>query len=186
MSGTPPAGKTPVTVDLWEDFQCPACRAFEAANHTQLEAWAKQGVVKLVYKPVAFLDRMSTTNYSTRASWRPRPSSTATRRRSPLPRPALHQPAGGGQRGPDRRAARRPRRPGGRAAGAVASALSTERFKGWTVSGTDEFTQKFTGTPTVLVDGKEVKSDGSASIISPATLKAAVSGSGRGEGPAGA
>ena len=57
---------------------------------------------------------------------------------------------------------------------AVASALSSQRFKGWTVQRTEAFTKRFTGTPTVLVDGKEVKGDGSETIISPATLKAAV------------
>jgi hypothetical protein len=56
----------------------------------------------------------------------------------------------------------------------VASALSSHQFKGWTVQRTDEFTQKFTGTPAVLVDGKEIKADGSDTIISPANLKAAV------------
>ena len=37
------------------------------ATPPQLKSWASRAIVKLVYKPVAFLDRASTTNYSSRA-----------------------------------------------------------------------------------------------------------------------
>jgi protein-disulfide isomerase len=176
ITGTPPAGKTPVTVELWEDFQCPACRAFEDANHTQLEAWAKQGVVKLVYKPVAFLDRASTTNYSTRALI----AAAAVVDSDPAVFTAFHdllytnQPEEGSAGLTDAKLADLAARAGA-SRDVVVKALSSQQYKAWTVQRTDEFTKKFTGTPTVLVDGKEVGADGSASIISPATLKAAVS-----------
>jgi len=176
VTGTPPAGKTPVTVELWEDFQCPVCRAFESGNHAQLEAWAKQGVVKLVYKPVAFLDRASTTDYSTRALV----AAAAVVDTKPAAFTAFHdllfanQPEEGSAGLTDSRLADLAAQAGA-SRDAVASALSSQRFKGWTVQRTDVFTQKFTGTPTVLVDGKEVSSDGSATVISPADLKAAIS-----------
>lgn len=175
VAGTPPAGKTPVTVELWEDFQCPACRAFESGNRAQLEALAKQGVVKLVYKPVAFLDRASTTDYSTRALI----AAAAVVDKDPAAFTAFHdllyanQPAEGSAGLTDTQLADLAAQAGA-PRDAVASALSSQQFKGWTVQRTDEFTQKFTGTPTVLVDGKELKSDGSQTIISPAKLKAAV------------
>jgi protein-disulfide isomerase len=183
VTGTPPAGKTPVTVELWEDFQCPACRAFESANDAQLEAWAKQGVVKLVYKPVAFLDQASTTDYSTRALI----AAAAVVDSDPAAFTAFHdllytnQPEEGSAGLTDTQLADLAVQAGA-PRDVVASALSSQQFKGWTVQRTDEFTKKFTGTPTVLVDGKEVKADGSQTIISAATLRAAVAAAAKAHG----
>lgn len=57
----------PVTIKLYEDLQCPICREFEAATGTQVQAAIAAGKVKVDYHMVAFLDRSSTTNYSSRA-----------------------------------------------------------------------------------------------------------------------
>lgn len=45
------------TLELWEDFQCPACAQLEAAAGPQLEKLADDGLVKLLYRPTTFLDR---------------------------------------------------------------------------------------------------------------------------------
>src|SRR5204863_10129589 len=60
-------GKKRVVVDMYEDFQCPNCRDFEAADGATLKTWQQAGIVRLVYHPVAFLDQASSTHYSTRA-----------------------------------------------------------------------------------------------------------------------
>lgn len=52
--GTPKPGAP--TVELFEDFQCPACAAFEPGNGSRLVQWAKEGKLKLVWHPAAFLD----------------------------------------------------------------------------------------------------------------------------------
>lgn len=57
----------PVTLTMVEDFQCPACRAFEAANKALLDKYADGDEVRLEYRPIAFLDQMSSTDYSSRA-----------------------------------------------------------------------------------------------------------------------
>lgn len=57
----------PVTVQVVEDFQCPACQAFEAAAGDVLDEYAAGDEVNIEYRGIAFLDRASTTNYSTRA-----------------------------------------------------------------------------------------------------------------------
>lgn len=44
------------TVELFEDFQCPACAMFEPVNGSRLITWAKEGKIKLVWRPAAFLD----------------------------------------------------------------------------------------------------------------------------------
>lgn len=63
------AKKDAATVTVYIDFQCPACKAFEEGNASMLGKLADEGSVVLNYKPVAFLDRMSSDNeYSTRAA----------------------------------------------------------------------------------------------------------------------
>jgi protein-disulfide isomerase len=57
----------PTTIKLYEDFQCPICREFEAATGKQVRAGIADGKVKVDYHMVAFLDRSSTTQYSSRA-----------------------------------------------------------------------------------------------------------------------
>jgi protein-disulfide isomerase len=52
---------------MYEDFQCPICKEFEAATGQQVQAAIADGKVKVDYHMVAFLDRASTTNYSSRA-----------------------------------------------------------------------------------------------------------------------
>jgi len=58
----------PVTVAIYEDFQCPTCANFESTNREQLADWVADGDVQVQYRPVAFLDSYSTDNYSTRAT----------------------------------------------------------------------------------------------------------------------
>ncbi|MCF8529704.1 MAG: DsbA family protein [Candidatus Nanopelagicales bacterium] len=43
-------------LELWEDFQCPACGSLEVANGAGIEQLAEEGKVQLVYRPTAFLD----------------------------------------------------------------------------------------------------------------------------------
>jgi protein-disulfide isomerase len=43
-------------LEIWEDFQCPACGALEEANGAGIEELAEKGLVQLVYRPTAFLD----------------------------------------------------------------------------------------------------------------------------------
>ncbi|GIG65278.1 DsbA family protein [Phytomonospora endophytica] len=61
-------GNGPVTVDLYVDFMCPACKAFEQTYEQQLQQAAQAGQITLIKHPVAILNRMSQgTDYSTRA-----------------------------------------------------------------------------------------------------------------------
>jgi protein-disulfide isomerase len=56
-------GDGPVQVDLWEDFQCPSCKAFEAANGAMLTQKVDSGDITLVIHPLSFLDdRLSNTS----------------------------------------------------------------------------------------------------------------------------
>jgi protein-disulfide isomerase len=57
----------PDTVKLYEDFQCPICKDFEAYTGEQVRQGIADGKVKVDYHMVAFLDDHSTTAYSSRA-----------------------------------------------------------------------------------------------------------------------
>jgi len=43
-------------LELWEDFQCPACGTLEVANGQGIEQLANEGKIQLVYRPAAFKD----------------------------------------------------------------------------------------------------------------------------------
>jgi len=57
----------PDTIKVYEDLQCPICKEYEAATGPQVQKAIDAGKVKVDYHMVAFLDRASTTNYSSRA-----------------------------------------------------------------------------------------------------------------------
>lgn len=61
-------GSGPVTVELYLDFLCPACRAFEADAGDELASLVAANKITLVYRPVAILDHASTNEYSTRSA----------------------------------------------------------------------------------------------------------------------
>ncbi|MBF6334410.1 thioredoxin domain-containing protein [Nocardia abscessus] len=56
-----------VSVRVVADLQCPACKAFEAANGQVLEDAVNNGTAVVEYNVIAFLDKASTTRYSSRA-----------------------------------------------------------------------------------------------------------------------
>lgn len=57
----------PTTIKMYEDFQCPICNDFEKLAGPQMRTAIADGKAKVDYHLVAFLDRASTTNYSSRA-----------------------------------------------------------------------------------------------------------------------
>lgn len=57
-----------VVVTAVEDFQCPACKQFEAISGDTLSELVADNTIAVEYKPIAILDRASSTNYSTRAA----------------------------------------------------------------------------------------------------------------------
>jgi protein-disulfide isomerase len=61
-------GSGPVEVDAYIDFQCPFCRMFEERSGATLDRLVADGLVSLTYHPLGFLDQLSTTRYSSRAS----------------------------------------------------------------------------------------------------------------------
>jgi len=57
-----------VTLEVYEDPQCPACAQFETETGATMASWIDAGTVKVHYHVIAFLDGASTTRYSSRAA----------------------------------------------------------------------------------------------------------------------
>jgi len=66
--GVPYGAATDVPVlEIWEDFQCPACGALEEANGAGIAQLAEEGKVRLIWRPTTFLDRNLGNDASNRA-----------------------------------------------------------------------------------------------------------------------
>jgi len=63
------AGTGPVTVEVYLDFLCPACRQFEAQANPTLDQLVAENKIRLVWHTLGFLDNLSDpAGYSTRAA----------------------------------------------------------------------------------------------------------------------
>ena len=64
------ATQNPIKIVVVQDYQCPFCAAFESANYKQLKQWVESGVATIEYRPISFLDEKgaSLNDYSKRAA----------------------------------------------------------------------------------------------------------------------
>ncbi|MHA6627388.1 thioredoxin domain-containing protein [Pseudonocardia sichuanensis] len=145
----------PVTIDLYLDFQCPACAQYEQAAGATLDELVASGRARVVYHPVAYLDRFSSTRYSSRSSAAAGCAADA----GVLPRFTrllyAHQPPEGGAGLPDDQLVALGQEAGG--GPEFAACVQEARYAGWTRSVTDTASRSgINHTPTVLVDGQEI------------------------------
>jgi protein-disulfide isomerase len=149
----------PVTVSVYLDYQCPACRAFEEENATLLDEYVKGGNVKLDYHPVAILDRFSSgTQFSTRAA----SAAFCVAEGAPNAFPEFtkqmfaNQPEEGGTGLPDDKIASIATLAG--APESVATCITDEKYKKLAGDATDQASKDgLQGTPWVKVQGEEVQ-----------------------------
>jgi protein-disulfide isomerase len=149
----------PVTVDLYEDFMCPACGSFEQAAWETLGSWVSDGTVRLRYHPIAILDRYSTTNYSTRST---NAFAAVVDSDGPEVAAAFHrllfenQPEEGGPGLDDEKLADLAEQAGADRS-AVEDALADDTFEQWVVNATNAASENgVNSTPTVMVGGEQV------------------------------
>ena len=62
------AGTGPVIVEDYIDFMCPHCKTFHDESDAVIKQLIAENKISFVTHPVAYLDRFSTTKYSTRSS----------------------------------------------------------------------------------------------------------------------
>jgi protein-disulfide isomerase len=150
----------PVTVDLYEDFQCPNCRAFEDAGGKTLAQLVSDGTVQARYHGMAFLDTSANHDYSTRAL-----NAAAVVVDSAGPEGFqtfhdllyAHQPAEGGSGLTDEQLVAYAVQSGADAGAAAAAGIEQRTYGDWVKQATDRASKDgVTGTPTVVVDGKKL------------------------------
>jgi len=162
------AADAAVTLEVVEDFQCPACRQLEAAAGEVLADYREADDVAVEYHPIAFLDRASTDEYSSRAL---NASMCVLDDAGPDAWMAMHdalydeQPQEGGAGLPDGTLVSMAV-DAGADEDAVASCIGDRTYDKWGEQQTDRFFDDGgQGTPTVFVDGEQVE---------PAQLQSAV------------
>ncbi|MEU6425204.1 thioredoxin domain-containing protein [Microbispora sp. NPDC046973] len=62
------SGVTKPVVDVYEDFQCPACKQFEETSGSTLKNLAAEGKAKVVYHPITIFTQEPTKSNSLRAA----------------------------------------------------------------------------------------------------------------------
>jgi protein-disulfide isomerase len=165
----------PVTVDLYEDFQCPNCKAFEDATGSTLAGLVADGTVQARYHGMAFLDTSANDQYSTRAL---NAAAVVLATAGPDAFQAFHdllyahQPAEGGSGLTDDQLVQYATQ-----AGATGTTVEKDirdlTYGDWVRRSTDQASKDgVTSTPTVLVDGKKL-ADISANGLNAAVTAAA-------------
>ena len=61
-------GSGPVMVEVYIDYECPGCKTFQSTTFATLTSMIAKNQITLVYHPVAMLDELTKTQYSTRAA----------------------------------------------------------------------------------------------------------------------
>ncbi len=145
----------PKTIDIYLDFQCPICKQFEAQAGQTLDQIVSSGQAKIVYHPIAILDRASSTRYSTRAG--AAAGCAAAAGVFPQFEKELYdnQPAEGSAGLPNEQLVALGQKVG--AGGDFAQCVDDQRYAPWVTQLTQQSLRDgVSGTPTVKVDGTQV------------------------------
>ncbi len=149
-------GSGPATVDVYLDFMCPHCKEFEDSAGGTLDQLVSSNKIKLVYHPVAFLDRFSTTQYSTRSSAASGCASDAGKLADYVKVLYANQPPENSPGLTDDEIIRLAGTVGVSGSG-FSNCVHDGKYKSWVTHVTDKATERgVNGTPTVYVNGKQV------------------------------
>jgi protein-disulfide isomerase len=151
-------GSGPVTIDLYEDFMCPVCHAFETQSGATIKQWVSQNKLTVRYHPVAILDGSSNgTEYSTRSAGAAAAAAEGGKFIEYHDVLYQNQPQEGSDGLSDAKLIQLGKSVGLTSA-SFADAVNNKTYDGWAGKVTDTFSARgFTGTPTVLVAGKQVQ-----------------------------
>lgn len=152
----------PATMIAYEDFQCPICGQFENTDAELIQKYITAGKLKVEFRPIAILDRESSTEYSTRslnAAACVSNYSDATVWKTFHDLLFKNQPTEGGTGLPDSQLVSFATEAGAKNP-AVTTCINDETYKDWTASATDAASKAgISGTPTVSINGKNVSLD---------------------------
>jgi protein-disulfide isomerase len=156
------SGVTTPLLEVFEDFQCPICKEFETSAGDTLNQLVADNKIKLVYHPVAFLDRASTTQYSTRSAASAACAADAGKLAPYIAELYREQrPEGSAGLSNDELVAAATK--AGITDPAFATCLKDGKYTDWVSHVTDQAVERgVTGTPTVYVNGKQVQASAQA------------------------
>jgi protein-disulfide isomerase len=167
-------GTGPVTIDLYEDFMCPICHNFETQSGATIKQLVSQNKVTVRYHPVAILDPSSNgTQYSTRSAGASAAAAEGGKFIEYHDVLYQNQPAENSA-GLTNAKLIELGKSVGLTSSAFADAINNKTYTAWAGKVTDTFSARgYTGTPTVLVAGKQVTGANGAPPA-PADLTSAV------------
>jgi protein-disulfide isomerase len=152
----------PVSMVVYEDFQCPVCKQFETTDGSLIKEKIAAGTLKVEYRPIAFLDRMSSTNYSSRAlnaAACVRNDSTISVWKAYHDLLFQQQPAEGSAGLTDAQLIALASQAGAKAP-AVGTCIDDDTFKDWVSSATEASSKDgISATPTVQLNGDTLSGD---------------------------
>lgn len=164
----PDATGTVANIRIYVDYLCPACGAFEATNGEQIRTWVETGAATVEVHPIAILtSRSAGTQYSLRAA----NAAACVADSAPDDFYAFHEALFAEQPeenttglGDDELKALVASSGAETNLGAIETCIDETTFKTWVLASTDRALagpipnsdlEAVTGTPTVLVDGKQ-------------------------------
>lgn len=65
---TPESADPIPAIQIYVDYQCPICQAFDVPNSAMLRSWVDTGAATIEVHPLSFLDKASLNEYSSRAA----------------------------------------------------------------------------------------------------------------------
>ena len=145
------------TLQLWEDFQCPACGQLEKANGAGIEQLAKDGKINLIYRPTTFLDGNLKNDSSKRATAAWGCAIEAGKGLEYHNALYANQPANEGDGYTDEQLQSLAATAGVSDTAAFSQCYTDRKYLGWALNSTQVFTEgNFQGTPTGVLNGNEI------------------------------
>ncbi|PZF09361.1 hypothetical protein DEJ25_14765 [Curtobacterium sp. MCPF17_011] len=177
--GIPEGGKPRATkqddsvanITVYEDYMCPICNQFETGNMSQIKQWVQDGTATLEVRPFNLLDRASLgSKYSTRSA----AAAACVANYDPDAFLDVNSAFYENQPSENTRGLTNDKladiaKKAGATNAEVQSCITDQRFAGWVADATNRaLTEplpnsdlpKLTGTPTVLVNGKQYNGTG--------------------------
>lgn len=154
------------TVEIFEDFQCPACANLENQFGPLIQKEATDGNIQLTYHPMVFLDNNLQTDHSLRAANAFGCAITGGVGEQFHNAVYANQPANEGDGWTDEQLKQFGTDSGltGEAQTAFDKCVDEGTYNGWAQLSNDaSFERGISGTPTIFVNGKELKNDAFAS-----------------------
>ncbi|MFP5020981.1 thioredoxin domain-containing protein [Pseudonocardia phyllosphaerae] len=160
-------------IDIYLDFQCPGCKAFEQLSGDTVDQLRTSGQAQVIYHPVAILDRTSPDKYSSRSASAAGCAVANTPDAFPKFARMLYdnQPEEGTPGLPEAKLIELGKQAG--VGGDFEQCVKDERYEPWAGAVTQQADKDgLSGTPTVKVNGKQIAQP------TPDALKQAVAAAG--------